>query len=93
MEIKAETMDIEVDTMEATDKDEMISIVEAAEADTTIKEDALGMETEIKVKMNEEIIMTIITIARTEISMKTQSNRQILSRLTKFLDRSESENM
>ena len=70
---KAETMGIEVDTMEAADKDKMISIVEATEADTTIEEDTLGMETEIKVKMNKEIIVTIMTIMRTEISVKTDN--------------------
>ncbi len=69
----AEIMVIEVDTMQAADKDKMISIVKGAETGTVIEEDALGMETEIKVKMKEEIIVTIVTIEKTEISVKTDN--------------------
>ena len=41
---KVETTGIEVDTMEAMDRDEATFVVEAMEVDTTIKEDILGME-------------------------------------------------
>ncbi len=40
-------MGIEVDTMEAVDRDEAIFIVKAMEVDIAIEEDVLGMETEI----------------------------------------------
>ena len=81
---KEGTTGIEVDTIEAVDRDEATFMVEAMEVDTTIKEDVLGMETEIKVKMNDEIIMTIVTIEITMTIMRTESNVKTDNQIDKF---------
>ena len=63
-----ETMGIAVDTTEVITKDKMITVVEAAETETTTGEDIIGMETETK--MIRETIMTTMTIEKTEETIK-----------------------
>ena len=78
---KEETTVIRVDTMETADKGKIIFMVEATEVDTTVEADALGMETEVKIKMIIEIIVTIMTVMTIE---TTESNMKTDNRIDKF---------